>query len=50
MREEELVGALMAAKGEGELSHADALKQLHSKLPADTLADDQRCYEMLAAA
>merc|ERR1719454_463457 len=54
VREEELVSALQAAKMESgdvsELSHDEALKQIHSKLPAETLGDDRRCYEMLANA
>ena len=46
-REEELVKALMSAKG-GKLSHDEALNQVRAALPSDMLGDDRSCYELLA--
>jgi acetyl-CoA carboxylase/biotin carboxylase 1 len=46
LREEELVRAAQAAAG-APLSHNEALAQLHEQMPADVLADDQRCFEHL---
>jgi len=47
-REEELVSALLNSRAAEGLTHAEALAQLHAKLPAEQLDDDRICYEILA--
>lgn len=48
VREEELVGALM--RQGAAIEHDEALRQIHSKLSPEVLADDRKTYEALCGA